>query len=62
MTETQAIPTLRLENLDVEYRVRGQGRKVERAVRDILVSLARVGEISAMDEGRRFTRRMIAAG
>ena len=39
-----------------------QGRKVERAVRDILVSLARVGEISAMDEGRRFTRRMIAAG
>jgi hypothetical protein len=39
-----------------------QGRKVERAVRDILVSLARVGEISAMDEGRRFTRRMSATG
>lgn len=39
-----------------------QGRKVERAVRDILISLARVGEISAVETGRRFARRISAAG
>ncbi|WP_449257183.1 class I SAM-dependent DNA methyltransferase [Bosea sp. (in: a-proteobacteria)] len=39
-----------------------QGRRVEGAVRDILVSLARVGEISAVDGGARFGRRLTAAG
>lgn len=39
-----------------------QGRKVERAVRDILVSLARVGEVSTADGGRSFARRMTATG
>ena len=39
-----------------------QGRKVERAVRDILVSLARVGEISTADGGRSFARRLVASG
>jgi len=39
-----------------------QGRKVERAVRDILVSLARVGEIATRDGGRSFARRLTASG
>lgn len=39
-----------------------QGRKVERAVRDILVSLARVGEISTADGGQSFARRLAASG
>ncbi|MGO4170682.1 class I SAM-dependent DNA methyltransferase [Bosea sp. TAF32] len=39
-----------------------QGRKVERAIRGILVSLARVGEISTADGGRRFARRLSATG
>lgn len=39
-----------------------QGRKVERAVHDILVSLARVGEIAARDGGHRFARRLTASG
>lgn len=39
-----------------------QGRRVERAVRDILVSLARVGEISTGDGGRSFARRLTAVG
>lgn len=39
-----------------------QGRRVERAVRDILVSLARIGEISTVDGGVRFVRRLTATG
>lgn len=39
-----------------------QGRKVERAVRDILVSLARVGEIATVDGGRSFVKRVTATG
>ncbi|MBD3845125.1 class I SAM-dependent DNA methyltransferase [Bosea sp. SSUT16] len=39
-----------------------QGRRVERAVREILVSLARVGEISTVDSGIRFARRLTATG
>lgn len=39
-----------------------QGRKVERAVRDILISLARVGEIATRDGGRSFARRLTASG
>lgn len=39
-----------------------QGRKVERAIRDILISLARVGEISTMDGGHRFARRLSGTG
>jgi len=39
-----------------------QGRKVERAVRDILISLARVGEISTDDGGQSFARRRVASG
>ncbi|MDX3808872.1 class I SAM-dependent DNA methyltransferase [Bosea thiooxidans] len=39
-----------------------QGRRVERAARDILVSLARVGEISTVDGGVRFARRLTATG
>lgn len=39
-----------------------QGLKVRRAVRDILVSLARVGEVSTADGGRSFTRRRAATG
>lgn len=39
-----------------------QGRRIERAVRDILVSLARVGEISTVDGGVRFARRLTATG
>jgi SAM-dependent methyltransferase len=39
-----------------------QGRKVERAVRDILISLARVGEISTDDGGHSFARRRVASG
>lgn len=39
-----------------------QGRKVERAVRDILVSLTRVGEISTTDGGVSFVRRLMATG
>ncbi|WP_199087532.1 class I SAM-dependent DNA methyltransferase [Bosea sp. ASV33] len=35
-----------------------QGLKVERAIRAILVSLARVGEISTVDGGRSFARRL----
>lgn len=37
-----------------------QGLKVRRAVRDILVSLARVGEVSTADGGRSFVRRLKA--
>ena len=32
--------------------------RVERAIRDILISLARVGEISTMDGGHSFARRL----
>lgn len=39
-----------------------QGLKVRRAVRDILVSLARVGEVATGDGGRSFTRRRVASG
>jgi len=39
-----------------------QGRKVERAVRDILISLTRVGEIATRDGGRSFARRLTASG
>lgn len=39
-----------------------QGRRVERAIRDILVSLARVGEVSTNDGGRSFARRLTATG
>ena len=39
-----------------------QGRRVERAVRDILVSLARIGELSTVDGGVRFVRRLTATG
>jgi len=39
-----------------------QGRKVERAIRDILISLARVGEISTVDGGGSFARRLSATG
>lgn len=39
-----------------------QGRKVERAIRDILIPLARVGEISTADGGRSFARRLSATG
>jgi len=39
-----------------------QGLKVQRAVREILVSLARVGEISTADGGLRFSRRLTANG
>jgi SAM-dependent methyltransferase len=38
-----------------------QGRKVERAVRDILISLARVGEVATDDGGQRFSRRRVAS-
>ncbi|SDG77791.1 class I SAM-dependent DNA methyltransferase [Bosea robiniae] len=39
-----------------------QGLKVERAIRDILVSLARVGEISTLDGGQSFARRRTGTG
>lgn len=39
-----------------------QGLRVRRAVRDILVSLARVGEVSTADGGRTFSRRLTASG
>lgn len=39
-----------------------QGRKVEREIRDILISLARVGEISAIDGGHSFARRLTGTG
>jgi hypothetical protein len=39
-----------------------QGRKVERAIRDILISLVRVGEIATADNGRSFARRVTASG
>lgn len=39
-----------------------QGLKVERAIRDILISLARVGEISTMDGGHSFARRLTGTG
>jgi SAM-dependent methyltransferase len=39
-----------------------QGRKVERAIRDILISLVRVGEIATADNGRSFARRVMASG
>lgn len=39
-----------------------QGFKVRRAVRDILVSLARVGEVSTADGGQSFARRRVAIG
>ncbi|PTM39711.1 DNA methyltransferase [Bosea sp. 124] len=39
-----------------------QGRKVERAIRDILISLVRVGEIATADGGRSFARRVTATG
>jgi hypothetical protein len=38
-----------------------QGRKIERAVRDILISLARVGEVATDDGGHSFSRRRIAS-
>ncbi|WP_332683608.1 DNA methyltransferase [Bosea sp. (in: a-proteobacteria)] len=39
-----------------------QGLKVRTAVRAILVSLARVGEVSTGDGGRRFARRLVVGG
>ena len=39
-----------------------QGLKVERAIREILISLARVGEISTMDGGHSFARRLTGTG
>jgi len=39
-----------------------QGLKVERAIRAILVSLARVGEISTVDGGHSFARRLTGTG
>lgn len=39
-----------------------QGLRVERAIRDILISLARVGEISTLDGGHSFARRLLASG
>lgn len=39
-----------------------QGLKVERAIRDILISLARVGEISTIDSGHSFARRLTGTG
>ncbi|WP_306224064.1 class I SAM-dependent DNA methyltransferase [Bosea beijingensis] len=39
-----------------------QGLKVERAIRDILISLARVGEISTLDGGQHFARRLTGTG
>ncbi|AMJ62517.1 class I SAM-dependent DNA methyltransferase [Bosea sp. PAMC 26642] len=50
-----------LDATEIALRFR-QGRKVERAIRDILVSLARVGEIATGDGGRSFARRLTAAG
>ncbi|MEN5084637.1 hypothetical protein ABE438_19310 [Bosea sp. TWI1241] len=52
------------EPLDAAAIARGfrQGLKVERAVREILVSLARVGEVSAVEAGTRFARRLLASG
>ncbi len=50
--------------LDAEAIARSfrQGLQVRAAVRAILVSLARVGEVSTVDGGRRFARRLVAAG
>ncbi|MGX1740250.1 class I SAM-dependent DNA methyltransferase [Bosea sp. NPDC055353] len=39
-----------------------QGLRVERAIRDILISLARVGEISTLDGGHSFARRLSGTG
>lgn len=39
-----------------------QGLKVRGAVRGILISLARVGEVSTGDGGRSFSRRLVASG
>lgn len=39
-----------------------QGLRVKGAVRAILISLARVGEVSTGDGGRSFTRRLVASG
>ncbi len=39
-----------------------QGLKVERAIRGILISLARVGEISTVDGGNSFARRLTGTG
>ncbi|MDU0343810.1 hypothetical protein, partial [Bosea rubneri] len=39
-----------------------QGLKVRPAIRAVLVSLARVGEVSTADGGRRFGRRFAALG
>ena len=39
-----------------------QGLKVERAIRGILISLARVGEISTTDGGHSFARRLTDTG
>jgi hypothetical protein len=39
-----------------------QGLRVKSAVRAILISLARVGEVSTGDGGRSFSRRLIASG
>jgi hypothetical protein len=39
-----------------------QGLRVERAIRDILISLARVGEISTLDGGQHFARRLTGTG
>ena len=50
--------------LDAAAIARGfrQGGRVEGAVRAILISLARVGEISTTDGGRSFSRRLFAGG
>ncbi|WP_439495146.1 class I SAM-dependent DNA methyltransferase [Bosea sp. (in: a-proteobacteria)] len=39
-----------------------QGIRIKGAVRAILISLARVGEVSTGDGGRSFTRRLVASG
>ncbi|PZU84001.1 MAG: class I SAM-dependent DNA methyltransferase [Chelatococcus sp.] len=46
---------------DIASRFR-QGKRVERAVREILVSLARVGEVSTGDGGVSFSRQIAAFG
>ena len=50
-----------LDAAEIALRFR-QGRRVERAVRDILVSLVRVGEVATSDGGRTFVRRLTATG
>lgn len=52
-------PPLDAEAIALQFR---QGLKVRPAIRAVLVSLARVGEVSTADGGRRFGRRFAALG